>query len=172
MKTNLLSLAIMSGLLGGFSPSFVIADDTQQLLKSFHQYGITKCDSFISENSELKSNWNYFVNKHAGGIDGPTTEVTATRTYGSKGDTVKVEDTYIQTRKKCFLRQTWTVTGAGSCSDNIDGNYWYVDTPMPSKDYTTYKNAGGIELHAKEISLGNFKACIQEGSKRISSDQG
>lgn len=43
---------------------------------------------------------------------------------------------------------------------------------MPDKDYTTYKNAGGIEMHAKEISMGNFKACVQEGSKRINSHHG
>ena len=172
MKMKLQCLVLVSGLLGALASSFVIADDRQILLKAFHKYGITKCDSFISENSELKSNWNFFISKHAGGIDGPTTEVTATRIFGTKGDTVKVEDTYIQTRKSCFLRQTYTLTGAGACSDNMDGNSWYVDTPMPSKDYATYKNAGGIEVHAKEISMGNFKACIQEGSKRISSDQG
>ncbi|MCG5531602.1 hypothetical protein LRD18_12180 [Halorhodospira halochloris] len=147
----------------------VSANDTQILLKAFHEYGITKCDGFIAENSSLKSNWNFFISKHAGGIDGPATEVTVTQIFGSKGDTVKVEDTYIQTPNKCFLRQTWTLTFQGACSDNIDGNAWYVSTPMPDKDYTTYKNAGGIEMHAKEISMGNFRACIQEGSKRISS---
>jgi hypothetical protein len=150
----------------------VFANDDQELLTPFHEYGISKCDSFILENSKLKSNWNFFINKHAGGIDGPATEVTITQIFGSKDDTVKTEDTYIQTTKKCFLRSTWTLTFPGSCSDNIDGDDWYVSTKMPSKDYTTYKNAGGIELHAKEISMGNFKACVQEGSKRISSSHG
>ncbi|MBL1384865.1 MAG: hypothetical protein COA35_009305 [Colwellia sp.] len=150
----------------------VFANNDQTLLKSFHDYGISQCDSFILENSKLESNWNFFINKHAGGIDGPSTEVTITQIFGSKGDTVKTEDTYIQTAKKCFLRQTWTLTFPGSCSENIDGNSWYVSTKMPNKDYTTYTNAGGMELHAKEISMGNFKACVQEGSKRISSSHG
>lgn len=144
------------------------ANDDQKLLNAFHKYGVSKCDSFILENDKLKSNWNYFINKHTGGIDGPATEVTLTHIFGEKGDTVKTESTYIQTAKKCFLRQTWTLTFPGSCSENIDGNAWYVSAKMPGKDYTTYQNAGGIELHAKEISVGNFKACIQEGAKRIS----
>lgn len=84
-----------------FSP-IASADDTQLLLNAFHEYGITKCDSFIAENSALKGNWNYFINKHSGGIDGPATEVTVTQIYGSKDDTVKTEDTYIQTAKNVF----------------------------------------------------------------------
>ncbi|MEC8233382.1 MAG: hypothetical protein VX061_18285 [Pseudomonadota bacterium] len=148
------------------------ADDDATLLKSFHDYGITKCDSFILENSRLQGNWNYYINKHANGMDGIATEVTITRIWGTKGDTVKTEDTYIQTAKNCYLRNTWTVTYPGTCSENVDGNFWYVSTEMPNKDYTTYKNAGGIELHAKEIAMGNFKACVQEGSKRSSQPHG
>jgi len=170
MKKNLVIVSAISFGITLFNP--VLANDDQTLLKSFHEYGISKCDSFILKNSRLKGDWNYFINKHAGGIDGPSTEVTVTQIYGSKGDTVKSEDTYIQTPKQCFLRATWTLTFSGPCSDHIDGNLWYVSTKMPNKDYTTYKNAGGVELHAKEISMGNFKACIQEGSKRISSPHG
>ena len=158
-------------------PSLIIssasfANDSQLLLNRVHEYGIKKCDSFISQNTKLQGNWNFFINKHAGGMDGPATEVTITNIWGSKGDTVKTESTYIQTAKNCYLRETWTVTNPGSCGDNIDGNYWYVSTEMPNKDYTTYKNSGGIELHAKEISVGNFKACVQEGSKRSSAKHG
>ncbi|KHT63284.1 hypothetical protein RJ45_12845 [Photobacterium gaetbulicola] len=149
-----------------------LANDSQILLKSFHDYGIKKCDTFISQNTTLKGNWNFFINKHAGGIDGPVTEVTVVNIWGSRGDTVKTEDTYIQTPKNCYLRQTWTLTDPGSCSENIDGNHWYVSTKMPNKDYTTYKNSGGIELHAKEIQVGNFKVCVQEGSKRLSAKHG
>ncbi|MGF1684351.1 hypothetical protein [Photobacterium minamisatsumaniensis] len=163
------SLAVSACLLVSQS-SF--ANDNQKLLSSFHDYGIKKCDNFIIENSELKGNWNFYINKHANGMDGVATEVTLVKIWGSKGDTVKTEDTYIQTAKNCYLRQTWTLTDSGSCSDNIDGNAWYISGHMPNKDYTTYKNAGGIELHAKEISVGNFKACIQEGSKRNSSKHG
>lgn len=167
-KLGLKSLLFSSALLS----CGVSANDDQTLLELFHEYGIKKCDAFILQNSRLQDNWNLFIGKHAGGIDGPTTEVTITRIFGEKGDTVKVDDTYIQTANKCFLRSAWTLTFSGSCADNIDGNAWYISTPMPNKDYTTYKNAGGIEMHAKEISMGNFKACIQEGSKRDSGKHG
>lgn len=149
-----------------------LANDDQSLLKAFHKYGITKCDNFILENSKLKSNWNFFISKHLGGIDGTATEVSITQIFGSKGDTVKTDDSYIQTAKKCFLRQNWTLTAPGACSSSIDGDKWYIATKMPDKDYTKYENAGGIELFAKEISMGNFKACIQEGSKLISGKHG
>jgi len=139
------------------------------LLNSFHKYGITKCDSFILENSSLKGNWTYYISKHAGGIDGSATEVTVTQIFGSPGDTVKITDTYIQTSKKCFLHSMWTLTFKGACSSNVDGDAWYVKDPMPSKDYVQYTNAGGVEMLAKDISMGNFKACIQEGSVRTSS---
>ena len=102
MKIKTIAAALVTT--GTFFSSIASADDTQLLLNSFHEYGITKCDSFIAENSGLNGNWNYFINKHSGGIDGPATEVTVTQIYGSKDDTVKTEDTYIQTAKKCFLR--------------------------------------------------------------------
>ncbi|KZZ47142.1 hypothetical protein A3758_35355 [Oleiphilus sp. HI0118] len=155
-----------------FSSVAYAENDNQSLLNSFHKYGITKCDSFILENSGLKSNWTYYINKHAGGIDGPATEVTVTQIFGAAGDTVKTTDTYIQTSKKCFLSNTWTLTFKGPCSSNVDGNAWYVSDPMPSKDYTQYTNAGGVNMLAKEISVGNFKACIQEGFKRSSAPHG
>ncbi|MFA0055404.1 hypothetical protein [Vibrio echinoideorum] len=147
-------------------PNHAFADERQILLGSFHNYGIKQCDSFILENSVLKSNWNFFINKHAGGIDGPTTEVTLTRIFGNVGDTVKIDDTYIQTAKKCFLRTSATFTYPGPCSDSIDGNSWYVYNEMPNKDYTAYKSSSGVEMYAKEISVGNFKACIHEMSSR------
>ena len=158
-------------------PSLIIssasfANDSQLLLNRVHEYGIKKCDSFISQNTKLQGSWNFFISKQAGGMDGPATEVTITNIWGSKGDTVKTESTYIQTAKNCYLRETWTLTNPGSCGDNIDGNYWYVSTEMPNNDYTTYKNSGGVELHAKEISVGNFKACVMEGSKRASAKHG
>ncbi|MCK6265892.1 hypothetical protein KP803_21790 [Vibrio sp. ZSDE26] len=168
MKVAVLSAIFCNSIF--FNPA--AASDEQLLINAFHEYGITKCDSFILENSKLKSNWNLFINKQAGGMDGPATEVTITHIFGSKGDTVKNEDTYIQTAKNCYYRGTWTVTFPGSCSESVDGNLWYVSTQMPNKDYTTYKNAGGVELHTKEISMGNFKACVQEGSLRKSARHG
>ena len=164
---------LMTLLFVGFSiASPVLANDDQSLLKSFHKYGITKCDSFILEHSKLKGNWHFFIGKHLGGIDGTATEVSITEIFGSKNDTVKTDDSYIQTAKKCFLRQTWTVTFPGTCSDNIDGDGWYIVTKMPNKDYTKYENGRGVELFAKEISMGNFKLCVQEGSLRLSGNHG
>ncbi len=142
--------------------------DGNPLLKSFHAYGITKCDAFISENTKLGTNWNYFIDKYANGMDGVATEVTVTQIYGVENDTVKTVDTYIQTAKNCYLRSAWTLTYPGTCSENIDGNAWYIATRMPNKDYTTYENKGGIALHAKDIKMGNFSACVQEGSLRKS----
>lgn len=140
----------------------------QILLDAFHEYGITKCDSFILEKSPLngKPNWNFFISKHGGGIDGTATEVSVIQIYGSKDDTVKIDYSYIQTNKACFVHSRSTITYPGTCSSNVDGNYWYVTRKMPNKDYVTYTNSGGIEMQAKEISVGNFKACIQETSIR------
>ncbi|MCD9496882.1 hypothetical protein [Photobacterium carnosum] len=164
---------LMTLLFVGFSiASPVLANDDQSLLNSFHQYGITKCDSFILEHSKLKDNWNFFIGKHLGGIDGTATEVSITEIFGSKNDTVKTDSSYIQTAKKCFLRQTWTTTFPGTCSDNIDGDLWYIVTKMPNKDYTKYENRSRVELFAKDISMGNFKSCVQEGSLRISGNHG
>ncbi len=149
-----------------------LANEESKLLKAFHRYGITKCDKFIKKNSPLKTNWNYFINKISGGMDGPATEVTITRIWGSKGDTVKSDETYIQTAKNCYLRQSWSLTFNGTCTNNVDGDAWYISTAMPDKDYTTYTNRGGVEMHAKEISVGNFKACLQEGYRRTSAAHG
>jgi hypothetical protein len=138
------------------------ADDDARLLNSFHKYGITKCDDFILENSRLIANWSYSISKHANGIDGPTTEVSLIRIWGDVNDTVKTDDTYIQTPKKCFLTRRSTLTFPGTCSENIDPQYWYVSNELEGRDYTTYKNGNGVEMQAKEIKVGNFKACVQE----------
>jgi len=164
MKKNLLSIVMIC-----FATSSVIFAQSNEeiLLDSFHKYGITKCDAFILKNSRLEGNANLFINKHKGGIDGPSTEVSIITIYGKKGDSVKVDDSYIQTAKNCFLDSRSTVTNSGSCESNIDSNYWQVSLKMPDKDYTTYKNRYGIEMQAKEISVGDLKACIKETSIRI-----
>lgn len=158
-----------------FSSMSHAQSDNQTLLNSFHKYGITKCDRFILEKSPLKGNWNYFISKHGNhgnGIDGTATEVSVIQIFGSKGDTVKIDYSYIQTNKSCFVHSRSTITYPGSCSSNVDGDFWYITNPMPNKDYVTYKNKGGIEMQAKEISVGNFKACIQETSIRNQGAQG
>ena len=146
--------------------------DDQILLNAFHEYGITKCDKFILENSRLEGNWDFFISKHAGGIDGSATEVSLIKIWGVENDTIKVDDSYIQTPKNCYLHRRSTITFPGTCESNVDGNYWYVSNRMPGKDYVTYKNKGGIEMQAKEIQVGNFKACIQETGIRNKGNQG
>jgi len=146
--------------------------DDQILLNAFHKYGITKCDKFILENSKLEGNWNMFISKHSGGIEGSATEVSIIRIWGTENDTVKADDSYIQTPKNCYMHRRSTVTYPGTCESNVDGNYWYVSNNMPGKDYTTYTNKGGVEMQAKEIQVGNFKACIQETSIRKQGSQG
>ena len=151
-----------------FSSTSFAKSDNQILLDAFHEYGITKCDSFILDNSPLndKKNWNVFISKHAENFDDTVKEVSIIQIYGSKGDTVKVDYSYIQTDKSCFVHSRSTITFPGSCSSNVDSNYWYVTEQMPNKDYVTYKNNGGVEMQAKEISVGNFKACIKETFSR------
>lgn len=142
--------------------------DDQILLKAFHKYGITKCDKFLIKNSKLDENWNFFISKHADAIDDNVKEASIIQIFGSKNDTVKFDHSYIQSKKGCFVHKRTITTFSGPCSEHVDLNYWYVSTDMPDKDYTTYKNKGGVEMHVKEISVGNFKACIQETGIRNS----
>lgn len=148
------------------------ADDDQTLLDAFHKYGITQCDKFILENSRLVGNWTYFIGKHAGGIEGNATEVSLIRIWGSEGDTVKSDDSYIQTAHRCYLTSRSTLSFPGTCESNINKDHWYVSNKMPGRDYTTFKNKGDIEMQAKEIAVGNFKACIQETLIRKQGPQG
>lgn len=140
----------------------IFANDDQILLNAFHEYGITKCDSFILKNSKLKENWNYFISKHNRLIDKKIKNVSIVEIFGTKNDTVKLDHDYIESPNGCFVTKNSSLTFNGSCADNIDGNDWYVSTTMADKDYTTYKNKNGVLLHAKEITMGNFKACLQE----------
>jgi hypothetical protein len=153
-----ISLMLMQN---GFSKS-----NDEVLLDYFHKYGITKCDNFILKNSRLKANWNFFISQHRNELGKNVKEVSIITIYGSKNDTVKIDDSYIQAPNGCFLTTRSTLTFTGSCEDNHDKNYWYISTRMPNKDYTTYKNAGGIERHCKEISMGNFKASVLEAIAR------
>ena len=136
--------------------------DNKELLDSFHQMGVTKCDQFIIENSGLKGNWYYYINSHREDIDTEIKEVSVVQILGTKNDTIKIDHSYIQTPTKCYLHKKSTITFAGPCSSVIDQNYWYVSKELKNKDYTEYTNSGGAKLYAKEINVGNFKACIQE----------
>jgi ribosomal protein L31 len=128
----------------------------------FHKYGIKRCDNFIMANSPLKGNWNYFMSKHAGGIDGKSTEVSVIRIWGDGADTVKVSDSYIQTRAACYLHRRTTLTYKGACEENIDLDIWTMSHPLAGRDYKVYTNKGGVDMFAKEVTVGEAKLCIQE----------
>jgi len=147
-----------------------LADESSnhRLLKAFHEYGITKCDDFIIENSSLKKNWYFVISKHEDNIDKKIKEVSVIQIYGSKNDTLKSDDSYIQSSEACYLHSRHTLTFAGSCSSNVNLDHWYVSEEMPDKDYTEYKNQHGVRYFAKEITLGNFKACVHEYTIRKS----
>lgn len=164
MKNTLLTV-IFSSL---FFCSVNVQANEQGILDSFHKYGIKKCDSFIKKNSSLegKSNWNYLISKHANGIDGPTTEVVLTTLYGSINDSVKTVQTYVESKQKCYLTEQWTISFKGTCQDNVDLNAWYVKDDLSNLDYKQYSNGHGVTMYAKEITVGNFKACLQEGFRQ------
>lgn len=162
MKVEKMFLIIISAY-AVLASGIALAEDADKiLLDSFHEYGITKCDKFILEKSKLKSNWNFFISKHPGIKDSPVKEASIIQIFGSSNDTVKTDQSYMQTKNACFVHDKTTVTYSGSCSEHVDANYWYVSTAMSSKDYTEYANKGGVKMYAKEITVGNFKACIQE----------
>lgn len=136
--------------------------DDQKILGLMHKYGITKCDKLILENDKPKTNWNVFVSRPSREIEKTVHTATLVQVFGTLNDTVKTENTYIQSSSGCFIHKTSTISFPGTCSENIDGNKWYVATSMNDKDYTEYKNKGGVSRLAKEIKVGNFNACIQE----------
>jgi len=168
-KLKLAAISVLIGLSGQVS-----ASTDGIVVKAFHKYGITKCDGLISKNTKLMpgTDWQYFLDRQTGGLEGKAVEATITVLYGSKGDTVKTVDTYIQSSKQCYLRSTWTITHPGTCASNMDGDKWYVSSKMPKNDYQTYENGKGATVQAKEISVGNFKACIREGNFRRTSNHG
>jgi len=169
MKKCILLKGIFISSLIFSSQLFADIEDEKTLLNSFHKYGMTKCDSFILQNSKLQGNWNYFISRHNKEIAKDVKEVSVIQIFGSKNDTVKIDHSYIESPSGCFLTKRSTLSFSGSCSENIDGNSWYLSNEMSTKDYNTYKNKHGIEMQAKEISMGNFKSCIQEVSIRDNS---
>ena len=137
------------------------------LIESFHKNSITKCDNFIKKNSRIQGHFNVFFSKHQDGIDGKSTEVSIVTIYGEKGNTVKFDDSYIQTAKNCVLHSRSIATKVGSCDSVIDTSTWFRTSPMPKKDYSAYKNKAGFDLYAKELTVGDSKVCIMEASMRI-----
>lgn len=149
----------------------IASEDDKVLLGAIHKYGVTKCDSFILEHGKLKDNWHFDISRHPKLNNENFSEVTIQQVAGSQGDTIKIAQTYIQTPSACYLLELSTVTFSGHCSDNdnIDQNSWFVKDEMEGLDYKKYQNKGGVDLFAKEISVGNFNACVIEYQVRRSS---
>lgn len=79
--------------------NFALANQTNpKMLHEFHQMGITHCDAFIEQQTKTPGQWTYFINKHAGGIDGPSTEVFMVQISGNKNNS-NIE--------KMLCAQTW-----------------------------------------------------------------
>lgn len=125
---------------------------------------MTKCDKFILKNANLmnKPNWSLDIERPNSHIGKGYSLVTLILTYGHKGDTLKRDFTFVETPKRCILTERATITFNGPCSENINGDYWYISSQMPKLDYTAYTNKGHAPMLAKEVNMGNFKLCIQE----------
>jgi hypothetical protein len=132
------------------------------LLVGFHEYGITRCDTFIKTTSNLEGSWSFFFSKHAGGLDGSSTEVTMVQIAGKKGDTVKIDYSYIQTAKACFLHARRTVTSEGNCNTKVSGERWGKIGEMSDVDYQVYADGNGMQMYAKDIKVGDSELCIRE----------
>ena len=166
--TNLVGIVTLIFITACSSMSAVANEDDATLLNAFHKKGITKCDSFILENGKLQGNWHIVTSTHPGLNNDSFKELGLIQVTGKKGDSVKITQSYIQTPTACYMSGVTTVTFSGRCSDrdNIDPDYWYVKDEMEGLDYKKYENKGGIDMFAKEISVGNFTACVIDYHKR------
>lgn len=135
--------------------------DLNNLLSQFHERGITHCDEFITTNIQAPGNWKYFINKHAGGIDGPSTEVSLTQISGEVGS-FKTDYSFIQTLKKCFMHKRGHITSYESCKNSVDPLIWEVDHELSGFDYKRYKNFKGRLLYSKEVEVAGTKICLLE----------
>lgn len=149
--------------------SLAIAQDNQpKLLKQFHEFGITHCDEFIAKNTATKGPWKFFMNKHPGGIDGPSTEVSLTQISGKPGESLKTNYMFIQTLKQCFMRKSGQVMVNDSCQNAVDKTVWNLQYNLPNFDYKRFKDKKGVILFSKEIQLGGEKACLLDYEFRSS----
>ncbi|WP_321325448.1 hypothetical protein [Thiomicrorhabdus sp.] len=135
-------------------------DDQTQLLKQFHEFGITHCDEFISKNTATPGVWKFFMSKHPGGIDGPSTEVSLTQISGKPGQSFKTDYTFIQTLKQCFLHKSGQIVAFDSCAKAVDSKVWNLQYKLPEFDYERYKDKKGVILFTKEIAIDDKKICL------------
>ncbi len=129
------------------------------LLKQFHELGITHCDEFIKNNTRSKGEWQFFLNKHAEGIDGPSTEVSMVQISRSNGISIKTDYSFIQSLKQCFLHKRGLITTVESCAKAVDSEIWTIQYELPQNDYRRYQDAKGIILYTKDLASGG---CLLE----------
>lgn len=124
----------------------------QNILQQFHKMGITHCDEFIEKNIQAKGDWKFFLSKHAGGLDGPSTEVSMVQIYGDKTSSFKNDYTFVQTLKKCFLHKRGSIFAKEPCASAVDTEQWKIQFNLPGYSYKRYKNAKGIVLYSNAIT--------------------
>ncbi|MEA1989098.1 MAG: hypothetical protein U9N57_07830 [Pseudomonadota bacterium] len=110
------------------------------------------------------------MHKHAGGIDGPSTEVALTQISGKPGQSYKTDFSFIQTLKKCFVHKRGHITAYDNCAKAVDTKNWNVQYNLPGYDYKRYKDKNGVILYAKDITLGDNQACLLDFEFRSSSE--
>lgn len=141
--------------------------DNVNLLAQFHKLGITHCDEFIEKNIQAKGEWKFFLSKHAGGIDGPSTEVSMVQIYGNKKNSFKNDYTFIQTLKQCFLHKRGLITAQESCSSAVNPDIWNVQFNLPGYSYKRYKDEKGIVLYSNDLAKNG---CLIEYEFRTKGD--
>ncbi|GAB6069023.1 hypothetical protein JCM30760_01200 [Thiomicrorhabdus hydrogeniphila] len=136
------------------------SENQNELLKQFHKFGITHCDNFIKKNTATPGEWKFFMNKQPGGLDGPSTEVSLTQISGKPGQSIKTDYSFIQTLKACFLHKTGQIIAFDSCDKAVDKKVWNLEYNLAEFDYKRYKDAKGVVLFTKEITMDNKKVCF------------
>lgn len=135
------------------------------LLHEFHQMSITHCDKFIKQQTKTPGKWSYFINKHAGGIDGPSTEVYMVQISGNQKNSYKTNYTFIQTLKKCFVHKRGQINIEKNCSEAVSQDVWHLQYNLPNFSYKRYKDKNGVILYTKDIGANH---CLMEFEYRAS----
>lgn len=167
MTTRLTALTISLLLFFNIANTANANEANQGLLKQFHSLGITHCDEFINKHVSVNGQWKFFLTKHAGGLDGPATEVNMVQIHGSKVNSLKSNYTFVQTLKKCFLHKTGHIVSNMSCEDSINKEIWQPQYKLPDFDYQRFKNKKGMVLYTKPLST---KSCLLEFEFRTKGD--
>lgn len=153
----------MKGLLVAFLMLFgttVLANE--QLLISVHKHGVTGCDYPILNAVQLpdKSNWQWTVESYNTSM-GNSHELNITLTHGTRNDSVYEQFTVIETKHACYINHTGQITYGTSCNNSVDFQLWRENLDsQPGTDFRFFTNRLGITLIAKELAVGNGRACV------------